>query len=71
MDILIWGGAGLTMIGFTGIIYSIFAVMSARRAATDDADLKLRMGRIIPINIGALFMSMLGLMVVVVGVILK
>jgi len=70
MTILIWIGAALTLTGFAGIIWSIAAVMRARRAGLDDAALRLRLQRVLPVNIGALFLSVLGLMMVVVGVML-
>ncbi len=70
MEWLVWIGAGLSAIGLAGIIYSIFAVTRAKRAGLDDDSLRARLSKILPINIGALFLSMLGLMMVVVGVIL-
>jgi len=70
MTILIWIGAALTLIGFAGIIWSIVAVMRARRAGLDDTALRARLQRVLPVNIGALFLSVLGLMMVVVGVML-
>lgn len=70
MDLLIWIGAAVTGLGIVGIIYSIVAVARARRSGLDDAGLKARLNRILPVNIGALFVSFLGLMMVVVGVIL-
>ena len=70
MDWLVWGGALVTLAGFAGIVYSIVAVVRARRAGLDDAALRARLNGILPVNIGALLLSMLGLMAVVVGVIL-
>ena len=70
MEWLVWGGALVTVSGFAGIVYSILAVMRARRAGLDDAALRARLNRILPVNIGALLLSMLGLMAVIIGVIL-
>jgi len=70
MEILVWIGAGLTVIGFGGIVWTIVAVSRARRAGMEDAALRARLGQILPWNIGALLLSCLGLMAVVVGVIL-
>lgn len=70
MEILVWIGAGLTVIGFGGIVWTIIAVSRARRAGMEDAALRARLGQILPWNIGALLLSCLGLMAVVVGVIL-
>lgn len=70
MEWLVWIGAGCTVVGLLGVIYSIIAVRSARKAASDDDALRASLQKILPLNIGALFLSMLGLMMVVVGVIL-
>ncbi len=70
MDILIWSGAAITVAGFAGIVWSILAVMKVRKAGLDDAALRVRLNGILPLNLGALFLSLIGLMMVVVGVIL-
>ena len=70
MDWLVWIGTALTVLGMIGILYSVVLVRSARSDAKDDAALRAKMTRILPLNIGALFVAMLGLMMVVVGVIL-
>ena len=70
MDILIWIGAAITVAGFAGIVRSIFAVAKARKAGLDDAALRVRLNGILPLNLGALFLSLIGLMMVVSGIIL-
>jgi hypothetical protein len=67
---LVWAGAVLTLAGFTGIIGTIVAVARARRAELDDAALRVRLGHILPWNLGALFLSCLGMVAMVTGVIL-
>lgn len=71
MELLIWIGAAVTLAGFAGIVWSILAVTRARRQGLDDAALRARLNQILPLNVGALFLSFLGLMLVVVGIILK
>ncbi len=71
MELLVWMGAAITLAGFAGIVWSIVAVTRARRQGLDDSALRTRLNSILPLNIGALFLSFLGLMLVVVGVILK
>jgi hypothetical protein len=71
MEWLVYIGAIVSTVGLVGIIWTIFNVISARRAKLDDADLRARMSRILPVNIGALFLSVIGLMMVVVGVVLS
>lgn len=70
MEILVWIGAVITLAGFAGIVWSIVLVSRARRAGLDDAELRARLTRILPVNMGSLLLSFLGLAMVVVGVIL-
>ena len=68
MAILIWIGAAISILGLTGILYSIVAVTRAKRAKLSDEELRARVAKVIPINMGALFLSVLGLMMVIVGI---
>jgi hypothetical protein len=70
MEMLVWGGAIVTVAGMIGIIYSVVLVTKARRSGLDDDALRTRLAKILPINLGALFLSMIGLMMVVVGILL-
>lgn len=70
MEIVIWIGAALSALGICGIIYSIVAVARAKRAGLSDEDLRARVSAILPINLIALFVSMIGLMAVIIGVML-
>lgn len=70
MEWVIWIGAAVTLVGFAGIVYSIFAVMAARRAGLDDGAMRARLAKVVPVNLGALFLSVIGLMAVVVGIML-
>jgi hypothetical protein len=70
MGYVIWGGAGITLIGLAGLIYSAVLVVAARKAGLDDAGLRAAMQKALVWNVGALALSGLGLMLVVVGVIL-
>lgn len=69
MDILIWIGAAVTVLGFVGVVWSIVLVLRARRAGLDEAGMRQRLQRALPINIGALLLSVLGLMLVVLGIV--
>lgn len=69
-QMMIWGGALLTLIGLGALIWCILDVMRARRAGLDDGALKDRMRRVLAVNMGALAASMLGLMIVVAGIML-
>ncbi|MBT7906229.1 MAG: hypothetical protein HN582_01875 [Marinovum sp.] len=65
---LIWGGALVSLVGLSGLIYCIFKVAKAKRSAIDDDALKAVLQSIVPINLGALLLSVLGLILVVIGV---
>jgi hypothetical protein len=68
MDSLIWIGAAVTLLGVAGIVWSILAVMRARKSGLDDTALRARLSRVLPVNLGALFLSVIGLMCVIVGI---
>ena len=70
MQWVIWIGTAMTVAGFAGIVWSIIAVTRLKRAGLDDDELRARLGRVLPLNMGALLLSVLGLMLVVVGIIL-
>lgn len=70
MDSVIWVGAVLSVIGLFGIGYSIVAVSRAKKAKLSDEDLRARVAKVLPINLGALLVSTIGLMLVIVGILL-
>jgi len=70
MDIVIWGGTALTMIGVVALLWCIFLAMRARKSTLPDDQIKAQLQRVVVLNLGALAVSGLGLIVVVVGVIL-
>ena len=69
-QILIWTGAGVSLIGLAGLIWCIVKVSRARRAQLDDAAMRKVLSRALPLNLGALFLSVIGLMLVIVGIFL-
>ncbi len=71
MQYLIWIGAAIAMIGLAGIVLSMVQVARARRAGLSDADLRDRIAAILPLNLGALGVSLIGLMCVIVGILLS
>lgn len=70
MELLIWIGAAISVIGLAGIIGCVVTVARARRQGLDDDALRARLKTVVTWNLGALFVSALGLMIVAVGVIL-
>ena len=76
MDVLIWSGAVVSLGGVVLLVYCILAAVRARRDAENDAALKARLQRLAAVNMGALAMlgalaiSAVGLMMVVLGIVL-
>lgn len=69
MEFLIWSGAATTLAGIAALIWCIGMVLRARKAAPSDTELRERLRRALPVNIGALFLSVTGLMLVIFGVV--
>lgn len=70
MDWLIWTGATVSLIGVAILIWCAMLALRARREAADESDLRARLHRAVLINFGALALSTIGLMMVVVGIFL-
>ena len=69
-EIMIWVGAAVSVTGLAGLIWCIIRVLRARRSKLDDDEMRAVLQSVVPVNMGALFLSVLGLMLVVIGVIL-
>jgi len=70
MQGLIWSGATVSVAGLAGLVWCIFKVAAAKRANLPDEEMRATIKRVVPINLGALFLSMIGLMMVIMGVFL-
>jgi hypothetical protein len=68
MDWLIWTGAAVSLAGVAGLVWCIVYALRARRAGLDDAGLRARLQRAVAINLVALFVSAIGLMMVILGI---
>jgi len=68
MQFLIWGGAFITLLGVAGLVYVGLKVGAARRETQDDEALRARIQGLLPANLAALFVSAIGLMMVVIGI---
>ena len=71
MEILIWAGATVSMIGLAGLVYCIVIAAQAKRAKLPADEMRARLQRVVAINLGALFLSVIGLMMVVIGIFLR
>jgi len=70
MEWLVWIGATVSLMGLCGLIWCILQVNTARRAKLDDEAMRARVQAVLPWNMAALFLSVIGLMLVVVGILL-
>ena len=69
MEFVIWGGAVVSLVGVIGIVYCIIMVFKAKRANLPEDEMQSRLKGLVLINMIALFISMIGLMIVVAGII--
>ncbi|CUH82655.1 hypothetical protein [Tropicibacter naphthalenivorans] len=67
---LIWTGAAISLLGLIGLIWSIVKVAKARKAGLSDDELRDAVRRVMPLNMGSLFLSVIGLMMVIMGIFL-
>ncbi|PKQ12437.1 MAG: hypothetical protein CVT70_08780 [Alphaproteobacteria bacterium HGW-Alphaproteobacteria-1] len=70
MEMLVWAGALVSLAGLAGLVWCILKVWRARRAGLSDAELRAAVRAVVPLNMGALFLSVIGLMMVVLGIML-
>lgn len=70
MEWTIWGGAAVSMLGLAGLVWCILIVAKARRTRLPEDQIRAKLRSVVPMNMVALFLSAIGLMMVVVGIIL-
>jgi len=70
MDWLIWPGATISFIGVLGLFYCIIAAARARSQKLEKDAMQARLQHLVALNMGALAVSSIGLMMVVVGILL-
>ncbi|MCA0845675.1 hypothetical protein [Salipiger thiooxidans] len=68
MEWLIWLGAAISVVGLGGLFWCIWRVWSARRAGLDDEALREVVRKVVPLNMGTMMLSVIGLMMVIVGI---
>ena len=71
MEMIVWIGAALTLVGLGMLVWCIVSVARAKRAGLTEDALKARLQGIVTLNVGALAVSGLGLTAVIVGIILS
>ncbi len=70
MEILIWIGSILSLLGLVGLLWCIRTVLRAKKAAVSDEELRVSLQKVVPFNMAALFLSAIGLMLVILGIML-
>ncbi len=70
MEILIWSGATVSLAGLAGLVWCIIKVARARRSGLSDDDLRSAIQKVVALNMAALFVSVIGLMMVILGIFL-
>jgi hypothetical protein len=70
MEMIVWIGAALTLVGIGMLVWCIVSVAKAKRAGLAETELKTRLQKIVALNLGALAVSAIGLMTVIVGIVL-
>ena len=67
---IIWAGTAISVLGLLGLVYCIVRVSRAKRAGLEDAQMRDELKKVVPLNLGALFLSVIGLMMVIIGIFL-
>ena len=70
MEILVWIGSILSLLGLVGLLWCIKTVLRAKKAAVSDEELRMTLQKVVPFNMAALFLSAIGLMLVILGIML-
>lgn len=70
MAALVWIGAAMAVAGLGGLVWCIVVAARARAARLEGAAMEARLRSLVAVNLGALAVSALGLMLVVMGVML-
>ena len=70
MAALIWIGAALTGLGLVGLMVCIVVAARARASGLEGVEMEARLRKLVALNLGALAVSAIGLMCVVIGVLL-
>ncbi len=71
MEWMIGLGALISLAGIAGLVWCILLAVKARQLAASEDDMRLRLQKVVVLNMGALGVSALGLMIVVSGILLS
>ena len=68
MDLLIWIGSALTVLGIFALLWCVKMVIGIRKQALPEAEMRAALQKAVALNMAALGISGIGLMMVVIGV---
>ena len=71
MELLVWIGAGITVLGLLGLVACIASATKARGEGLDDAAMKARLQKLLAWNLASVGTAGIGLMCVIVGLFLS
>ncbi len=71
MEWLIYVGAFLSVIGLAGLVLSIVKVVRLKGQNLNDEEMRDGVQKVMPLNLGSLFLSVIGLMTVTMGIFLS
>lgn len=70
MDILIGIGVFTSVLGLIGLVVCMIKAAKIRRAGGEPEEIRAKFQGLVALNMGALFLSVIGLMMIVVGILL-
>ena len=70
MEWLVWAGAAVSLLGLAGLLYCVRVAMKAKKVGLSGEEMHARLKGVVALNMGALFVSAIGLMMVVMGIML-
>jgi alkylhydroperoxidase/carboxymuconolactone decarboxylase family protein YurZ len=71
MELLIWSGALVSLLGVAGLGWCVAMALRLRKSGLGDEEMRSALQQVVAYNMGALAVSALGLMMVVLGIILR
>ncbi|MGB3280900.1 MAG: hypothetical protein WBA92_17065 [Pseudorhodobacter sp.] len=71
MEVLIWVGAAVSLVGVAGLAWCIILALRARNSGLPDDAMRQALQKVVIYNMAALGVSAIGLMLVVLGIFLS
>lgn len=71
MEALVWIGAVVSLIGVVGLGWCVVMALRARNSGLPEDAMRVALQKVVVFNMGALGVSALGLMLVVLGIFLR